>query len=145
MLEKLEEKRKELEEFLKLAPAPIQVEVNRKVYVVYPPTLFVVNNVEKIMADITYKRLKVAQELAKSEGQDPTEHLDKVTELFAENVDLAAKIVAIILNAKEKQVTEEEVRENWTVIDLVKVYKAYEYLVDVSDFFQTFRIPAARL
>lgn len=144
-LEKLQEKLKELEEFSKLAPAHVEVKVNDKTYFVPPPTLYVVNTVEKKFAMISLERLKVAQNLTNEAGEA---EIAKLVELLGKNIDVAAEIVQVILDGKPTDkhvVSKETLMQEWTVFDLVKVFKAYEYLVDVSDFFKTFRIPIARL
>jgi len=139
ILKKIEEKKLEFEQFMKLAPSPVDVEVAGKKYTIMPPTLWVMNNVEKLFTEISLQRLKVAQKLTENE-----QALDELMNLFAQHVDIAAKIVQVILDGRprEKHVVEiEEIMNEWTIIDLVKVFKAYEYMIDLSDFFQAFRIP----
>lgn len=144
IVEKLQQRLKELEEFSKLSPAPVQINVRGKEYTIMPPSLYVVNAVEKKFTEISLKRLKTAQTINDTKEPD----LEKLVSIFMENIEIAAEIVQIILDGKPVKthvVSKEELMNEWSVFDLVKVFKAYEYLVDVSDFFQSFRIPIAKL
>lgn len=128
----------ELMEFVKLAPSPVTIEVNGKEYTIRPPSLWVVNEVERLLLERGFLFLSYLSGAEKKEGE-PVLSPEKSVELFKKSTDLVVEIVLKILNGPDgKVVTKEELVKNWSVLDLVKVYRIYREMVDTSGFFTEF-------
>lgn len=137
-VEEMKKRYEELMEFVKLAPSPVTIEVNGKEYTIRPPSLWVVNEVERLLLERGFLFLSYLSGAEKKEGE-PVLSPEKSVELFKKSTDLVVEIVLKILNGPDgKVVTKEELVKNWSVLDLVKVYRIYREMVDTSGFFTEF-------
>ncbi|MEM4501175.1 MAG: hypothetical protein QW512_03490 [Thermofilaceae archaeon] len=138
-VEEMKKRYEELMEFVKLAPSPVTIVVNGKEYTIKPPSLWVVNEVERLLLERGFLFLSYLSGAEKKENGEVFLSPEKSVELFKKSTDLVVEIVLRIINGpSEKVVTKEELLKEWSVLDLVKVYKIYKEMVDLSGFFTEF-------
>lgn len=138
-VEEMKKRYEELMEFVKLAPSPVTIVVNGKEYTIKPPSLWVVNEVERLLLERGFLFLSYLSGAEKKESGEAFLSPEKSVELFKKSTDLVVEIVLRIINGpSEKVVTKEELLKEWSVLDLVKVYKIYKEMVDLSGFFTEF-------